>query len=605
MAFYCIDYNNGSNVTGDGTASLPWQTIEHGETQINGGTGYVLGDEMRIAGSTKSALLDTVTVTGNSFQTAVFSTTTDLTGTLSVGDYVQLVSVNAFPGDIVEKVSWYVSLISASSITIFSYRAEYTLFSTSSYLGTPTFDIYKITDTVTFDVNGGSGYYLDKPNQIATSFDPFSDSVTISGGWDPATFTSKTAYGKTVFGRTGTFQATGGYPYGATFYPSIGLNGLLFKDMVFARVFGNYWAVSGQWNGGCNWTNISTSGPLIETHTGLPLASTYNRIFDGCAISSGAFDCEVNGPKSEFKNSWIWGYNNIPQTRFQTQNYNQIVDFSNNVIVATGNGTEWLDYYFYTIVPGAGYNPGQMIEIDFATTTTLSKDGNWGNFLASGNYSPAFGLQDITVPSAFLGNWPTTGGFSYIMDNAWSAGLSITTDNVDALPIWKPGLDPKGAWLSSATDTTTGITWSVLGGVYSRLNTLDKDTGINCIELKPMRGIIEGNVVAFKFLKGNTIDVTIKAKIKGSTASVSPTLKVIGNNMTEGAAYLFTNNTEAMTLTSGSGFTNTAWQTNTYTLTNAFSAINNNLFFAAFEVYTNVLPNTDSLLIDEVTWTIT
>ena len=54
MAFYCIDYLNGSDVTGDGTASLPWATIEHGAAQINGGAGYVSGDEMRIAGSTKS-----------------------------------------------------------------------------------------------------------------------------------------------------------------------------------------------------------------------------------------------------------------------------------------------------------------------------------------------------------------------------------------------------------------------------------------------------------------------------------------------------------------------------------------------------------------------
>jgi hypothetical protein len=595
MAFYCIDYLNGSNVTGDGTASLPWATIEHGETQINGGTGYVLGDEMRIAGSTKSALLGTVTRTSSTSSTATFSTSTDLRGTLSVGDYIQLVSGDTYPGTTIEQFTWYVSSISASQIVLLHYNFQYTMFGQPKSYG-----IYKINDPVTFDVNAFSGYYLDKPNEIATSFDPFSDSVTISGGWDPATFTSKTAYGKTVFGRTGTYQATAPYPYGAVFYPSIGLNGLLFKDMSFSRVYANYWAVSGQWNGGCNWTNISCSY-TIENHTGTPLASTYNRIYDGCAIQNGAaFDCEPGGPKAEFKNGWIaGGALTAPVSQFQTAMYNEVVDFSNNICLTIG-GLEFLGVYS-TISP---YNPGGFINIDFATTTVLSPNTSLGYFLASGSYQTSSGVQNVTVPSAFLGNYPTTAGFESVMDYTWPGQIKLTTDNVDASIQWKSGKYVVGAYPSTLTDTTTGLTWDVLGRAFSRLNTLDKDTGLNCIELKPIKNVCEAWFLPIRIKKGDNLELTIKAKIKGSQTSTAPTFYVGGTSASTITNYDGFPSLDVMTLISGSNFTNTAWQTNTYSISNALSTVTGEEFFASITISDYNLTNGNSLLIDQVTWSV-
>lgn len=595
MAFYCIDYLNGSNVTGDGTASLPWATIEHGETQINGGTGYVLGDEMRIAGSTKSALLDTVTRTTAATFSVTFSTTIDLTGTLSVGDYVQLVSSNTYPGTIMEQFTWYVSSISASQIVLLQYNFQSTMFGQNL-----SYSIYKINDPVTFDVNAFSGYYLDKPNQIATSFDPFSDSVTISGGWDPATFTSKTAYGKTVFGRTGTYNVATPYSYGYVFYPSIGLNGLLFKDMSFTRVYGNYWAVSGQWNGGCNWTNISNSY-TIEAHTGTPLASAYNRIYDGCAIQNGSnFVSQAGGPKAEFKNGWITaGSLTYPVTNFQNIIYNEVVDFSNNICL-TATGLEFLAAYYTS----SQYNPGGFINIDFATTTVLSPGNNLGYFLASGSYNSSAGVQNITVPSAFLGDYPTTTGFETIMDYAWSGQIKLTTDNVDASPQWKSGKYVAGAYPSTLTDTTTGLTWDVLGRAFSRLNTLDKDTGLNCIELKPIKNACEAWFLPIRIKKGDTLDLTIKAKIKGSQTSTSPAFYVGGTNASTVTSYDGFPSLDAMTLISGGALTNTAWQTNTYSISNALSTATGEEFFANITISDYNLTNGNSILIDQVTWSV-
>ena len=84
MAFYCIDYINGSDVTGDGTASLPWATIAHSETQINSGTGYLTGDELRIASSPLSAKLAEVNYQSAGSSDVTLNINTDLTGQLAL-----------------------------------------------------------------------------------------------------------------------------------------------------------------------------------------------------------------------------------------------------------------------------------------------------------------------------------------------------------------------------------------------------------------------------------------------------------------------------------------------------------------------------------------
>ena len=77
MAYYCINYLTGSDVTGDGTSAAPWQTVGYASTQINGGAGYLAGDEMRIAGSTKSASLGTVTRASIASFQMTFNTSVD------------------------------------------------------------------------------------------------------------------------------------------------------------------------------------------------------------------------------------------------------------------------------------------------------------------------------------------------------------------------------------------------------------------------------------------------------------------------------------------------------------------------------------------------
>ncbi len=178
MAFYCIDYNNGNDTTGDGTASAPWATVAHAETQINGGAGYISGDEMRIAGSTLSTSLGTVQWSASTSSSFTVTTDSDLTGSIASGDYLV---IGTTTDDGALPVPLRVNNVTSSQITF------YTIYYDGMYQGV-SYDIYKINDAVEFDVSA-YGSVHDTMNTQSQSFTAFSDTVTISGGWDPANFT--------------------------------------------------------------------------------------------------------------------------------------------------------------------------------------------------------------------------------------------------------------------------------------------------------------------------------------------------------------------------------------------------------------------------------
>ena len=273
MAYYCINYLTGSNVTGDGTNAAPWQTVGYASTQINGGTGYVAGDEMRIAGSTKSEILGTVTRASIVTDRMTFDTSVDLTASLAAFDVVEIGgawSNNGGGGDMV----WQVQAVTSTTITIYNNTR-------APFIPGITYDIYKINGAVSVTVNNPSGLtsILDTPNTVGTStLVAWSDSVIISGGWDSTTFTSKNSYGKTAFYRLGTANQPLSTSVGSV-YGSItgGLNGFKFKDMAAARLYLTSIITTGVYSMGYNMENIFIATAIEASGTGTQPTQVNNR----------------------------------------------------------------------------------------------------------------------------------------------------------------------------------------------------------------------------------------------------------------------------------------------------------------------------------------
>lgn len=82
MATYHVDYINGSNTTGDGSALLPWATINFA---ISSGA-TTPTDIIKVAGSGTTVIDSNASL--QSAASAVFNTSVDLTSQIAVGDFV-------------------------------------------------------------------------------------------------------------------------------------------------------------------------------------------------------------------------------------------------------------------------------------------------------------------------------------------------------------------------------------------------------------------------------------------------------------------------------------------------------------------------------------
>ena len=109
MADFHVDYINGSNATGDGSAGNPWGTITHALTESAAGT----GDTVKVAGSGLTTVDSTATLSA----VDTLTTTTDLTSSISVGDIVKVM-----PNGVTEFQDWptvYVQSITATTIQFY------------------------------------------------------------------------------------------------------------------------------------------------------------------------------------------------------------------------------------------------------------------------------------------------------------------------------------------------------------------------------------------------------------------------------------------------------------------------------------------------------
>lgn len=177
MANYHVDYINGSDATGNGTAANPWGTASYALAESSAGA----GDVIKVAGSALTTVDTTATL--NASNAKQIMTTTDLTSQIAVGDLVQI-----SPNGVADYANWptqYVSAIDATSINLF----EDIYMPGDWRTGTNTYTIQTIGDTFT---------------TTASSVDLFPNGVgadaIVEGGYD-ATFTS--IIGLTRFRRGG------------------------------------------------------------------------------------------------------------------------------------------------------------------------------------------------------------------------------------------------------------------------------------------------------------------------------------------------------------------------------------------------------------------
>ena len=579
MAFYCIDYNNGSNTTGDGSALAPWATIAYAETQINGGAGYVTGDEMRIAGSDISASIGTcqyASFVNN--QHIVVNTAADYTSSISVGDLIQI-GTSADAGAL--DVPLEVKAITATQITLYLATAD-VLYENTDY------NIYKITDWVDAPIDSYYGY-LDQINIANQSITPYSDSVTISGGWDPANFTSKTGYGVTSFKRTGTYQATVAYPYGGVFqYPtSNGTNGMLIKDFTVSR------------------THI-----IQYTSSNNKMGNNYDNIraHDQAELIGSSF----SGVRS-ISNCQGFGDPNYIFVASNSSINTNVVDNCKTIIGRTAQ---------FPVIVGQQYGPGSTVtnldltllpnsviylyrydRVDFEfSTLTINTDPAR---TASNTFAYVLGSNaeypQLNIPDNILSQFDrmtTSSAYQYNMTISSLANLP-TFSNTEMFMA--------GGVPNTITTTGNGVTYqhtSVDG--FTTINTVDNATGTNCLEYHSGTGRIRASILQVEAIAGSTLEVQVSAKINGATSSVTPTLKagIPLANSYYGQMRALVSSTSTLTKTAGTSYDNSGYTTLTWsgTLPTYSSYTDSGSIYTVFLDFN--LPAGESFLVDSITYTI-
>lgn len=621
MAYYCIDYINGSDVTGDGTASAPWASIAHAETQINAGAGYVTGDEMRIASSPISATLGQVTGYSSAASDMVrLNVNTDLTGVLSVYDSVWIDGTTSATSAGGNNMLWQVEAISATTIDLWYGGSSYQGRQMFADSGSFSLDIKKVTSTEV-EVLGFSGYQADTLNSVDTVFPSFNDDVVISGGWNSTNFTAKAAYPFTSFSRVGTYQTTSGNTYGCAFTWANNSNGFKLKDFNAARLNLTQDLNYSDCTFGHNLENIPV---IYHTNAGTSTPSPTpvgTREYINCQI--GAFQgttfttSDADLYMSRFTDCYHWAVagNNIIGGSATFSSKQQVELLGNNIHIKGGSTSQYnLSGFVSAGTSNTANQPfrSKPLITDFSKLTVIPKS-SLAIGLVAPQSSPRFPYT-ISVPSGLM-NKNGSDGVKHLIYASTPYASAYTFDfaNItDAVNLDQPitvGKNNVGA--NPIKVTGGGNTYHVLGTkLFGKLNTVDHNLGDNCIELIPTNQasnpILEGPWMPIRFAKGDNITVTIIGKIKGTATSFNPAVRLAGTDA-QGpeTSYDGFEGLANFNLTSGSGYNNTTWSTNVYSITNAFSNESKADYVGQLALYNDQLDQGDSWLIDSVTIEIT
>ena len=212
MANYHVNYLTGSDVTGDGSTSTPWATINHALVTSAATT----GDVIKVVGSTTTELTTGGTVSTND-RTNSIATPTDLTTSLAVGDII-IVSPNITDG--AEFNGWMHTEVEAITANTLTTRG-YWVFPNQTSLS---MTITKVNDVISTNVQ-----------ENITNAQLYTGAI-IECGYD-ATFTS--VVGRTYWVQSNTgVGGQSGTKFNITNNISIGTwdSGMpLFRNIAFAR----------------------------------------------------------------------------------------------------------------------------------------------------------------------------------------------------------------------------------------------------------------------------------------------------------------------------------------------------------------------------------
>ena len=626
MAFYCIDYINGSDTTGNGTPAAPWKTIGYGQTQVT----LAAGDEWRIHAGAAPVLLDTA-----AFQTAANSytitTSVDLTGSLAANDYIFVDN---------QYRAWRIKTITSTTITLWDTIQAY-----PDYLGNGvTFNIWKV---------GGVPITINNFNQqletCFTTASPFainSNSVTVSGGWD-STFTAKTAFGTTFFYRTGTYQLNGNSS--EQVYKMLDTTGILFKDFHMAGGLMRFFivATSGQNAGNGSFDNfIVSANPEfgLVSARGNSTADVYCTNFTVVQTTSG------NGTNFTLLGSWSPASQLTPPVLYLT-NLKQ-------VFIGKGNATQ------YTFLRVSGIS-ALYFNMSLGNMTYESKYNQslWGGDFArypaifqfttsinagATNFNYKITVDSINIVGEPVQLFPTGVGFGGIKSfiNLTSANLAklrfIGGMSSSAITIKAPGSPfdtVSGMFLSADQDsqslvglntngwkwidTANNKEWYINNQAIYTLNTTDYVTGTNSIQVRPATvggvgtayGFYLPTSIAFMKKCAETATITVKAKLLGPSTYSAPINLYSSSNLDlrtglNGAFGGFnTDIRQRILLTPNQNATTTEWRDLVYTVspdtTLGTDAVNGYYFLIGEgQDGSNLAETGRYLLIDSVTITI-
>jgi hypothetical protein len=208
MAIFHVDYISGSNAN-DGSAATPYATVKYAlETNSLGA-----GDTVKVAGSGLTTR-DSAATYDRNIAYNVLTTSTDLTGSISVNDIVQ---INP-PSATTEFQDWFVSSVTAITATTITLHSELELPGTAA---TGNWTIKTIDST-----------YVSSVTTLETWISGAGVGVLIEGGYNN-TFTS--IIGLTYFRRNISAGAINGSVYATSGYAAQSLNTVTLKNFQFSQ----------------------------------------------------------------------------------------------------------------------------------------------------------------------------------------------------------------------------------------------------------------------------------------------------------------------------------------------------------------------------------
>lgn len=646
MAYYCVDYINGDDSTGNGTPAAPFKSITALENFINSGTGFIFGDEVRIADNTTTTLIGTgVTIASGSGNRL-----TNITTTANYTSEINIFSTLEFEGSIsgLIPIPYRASAVSATTIT-FPASDSGDNFNGTQLAELENVNIYRINNAVNLAVTASTST-LDTFVNKNYAFNPDVESVIISGGWTPGDFTTKTLKGVTTFGwsNLSTFQTTSRVINGRIFSIANSPAGFVFKD--FAAPNLRLLLMTG--SGAPQFKKLENirygyTVPFIGlTSSSIP----YTRIITGCHFSNLSAVSIASGFAN---NSTTYLYENI--TFYAGNSASNLLNAFGMIkpMVPTGNGMNFVITRDCTI--RSSYTRARLnlslflsgiLPENWDTITLVSlNNAKFGLFTGFGSWQPRVIYPNRTTA-------PYIPSLTYTIPNAWVGlfGQFANEGNETGVAPYKiiyPG-DPLtadgGAFgridaNNTASSTirwrgvsqgglevvdSTGLTPNMYpcGHGYFTYNTVDQFSGDNCLEFRSWSGVTNGLYgpgLQIVYLEpGQSVTFTAKCKIKtgSSLSSLDVNIRSIVTNQATLAAIgnlsvsANPNNTQVQQSNFSSPVTinNLTWTDVTTTITNNQVNIDNNLVQPLpFIIGLNFNFNTNtttSVLIDSYEYTI-